>query len=241
MSSPDQQIVLVIGASRGLGLALVEKLTKSPTTRALGTVRTQSPTLQLELEAQLPSATFLTADITNEASLLSAAQQLPGGELDVLIVNAGMGARDPVTQSSTDTLAAYLDTNVLGPHRAIRAFLPALRARKTRKIILISSSSGCLTQQAMPDSIGLAGCYGTSKAALNMLAVQTSNELNRAGEGFTVVSIHPGWVATDMGNKVGDGGMPPAESASKILELVGRLETSDSASFYKFDGEKMPW
>nr|GAT51705.1 predicted protein [Mycena chlorophos] len=235
MSSSEQQIVLVVGASRGLGLVLVEQLAKSPTTRALGTVRTQSPALQ----AQLPSATFLTADITNEASVLSAAQNVP--ELDVLIVNAGMGARDPVTQSSTETLAAYLDTNVLGPHRAIRAFLPALRARKTRKIILISSSSGCLTHQAMPDSIGLAGCYGTSKAALNMLAVQTSNELNRAGEEFTVVSIHPGWVATDMGNRVGHGGMPPAESASKILELVGRLETGDSASFYKSDGEKMPW
>ncbi|KAJ7062354.1 hypothetical protein C8F01DRAFT_128432 [Mycena amicta] len=231
----SEQVVLVVGASRGLGLALVKQLGQTPNTNAIGTVRTSSP----QLENEIQNVTFLPMDITNEESILATEKSVP--ELDILIVNAAMGARDPVTETSTETLATYLDVNVLGPHRAIRAFLPALRARKTRKIIVIASSSGSLTQQAVPESGGLAGSYGVSKAALNMLAVQTSKELNKAGEGFIVVPIHPGWVATDMGNQHGPGGQLPEEAAKKILELVGRLESGDSATFYKFDGEKMPW
>ncbi|KAF7329244.1 hypothetical protein MKEN_00185100 [Mycena kentingensis (nom. inval.)] len=233
--SESSQTVLVVGASRGIGLALVEQLAATAGTRTLGTVRTASS----ELAGRLPNVTFLPLDISSEESVAAAAASVP--ELDILIVNAGMGSRDPVTTTSTEKLATYLDVNVLGPHRVLRAFLPALRKGKSKKIAFISSSSGSLEIQATPTSIGLAGCYGTSKTALNMLMVQASNELNRAGEGFAVISIHPGWVATDMGNAHGPGGMPPADSARQMLELIGKVDTSKSGAFYRFDGEKMPW
>lgn len=225
-----EQIVLVVGASRGIGLALLKELAETPNTKAFGTVRVPGT-------VNIPNSTILTLDISNDASVLEAAAQIP--ELDAIIINAGMGKKDPVTTTSTADLAAYLDTNVLGPHRVIRAFLPALRARKTRRIVLMSSSSGSIGQQALPGSIGLAGCYGTTKAALNMLAVQTHNELQK--EEFTVVPIHPGWVATDMGNAHGPGGMPPETSAKAMLKLIDGLTPKESATFYRFDGEKMPW
>ncbi|KAJ7824673.1 hypothetical protein B0H14DRAFT_3110900 [Mycena olivaceomarginata] len=192
----NQQIVLVVGASRGIGLALVEELAAAPNTLPIGTVRRPSAALDA-----IPNV-----------------------------------KRDPVTSTSTADLATYLNVNVLGPHRAIRAFLPALRARKTRRIIVISSSSGSITQQALPGSIGLAGCYGTSKAALNMLMVQFHNELQGEEPRFTVVPIHPGWVATDM--VVGCLQQP---SAKAILKLVDGLTPEQSATFYRFDGEKLPW
>jgi NAD(P)-dependent dehydrogenase (short-subunit alcohol dehydrogenase family) len=72
-----------------------------------------------------------------------------------------------------------------------------------------------------------------------MLAVQLHNELSE--EGFTVVPIHPGWVATDMGNISGSGGMPVAKSASGILKVIGSLKPSDSATFYNWDGSVLPW
>ncbi|KAF7338791.1 hypothetical protein MSAN_02201600 [Mycena sanguinolenta] len=165
--------------------------------------------------------------------IAKAASAIP--ELDTLIINAGMGMRDPVCVTSTVDLATYLDINVLGPHRAIRAFLPC--------------PPGSLAQQALPGSIGLAGCYGTSKAALNMLLVQFHNELQAEEPRFTVVPIHPGWVATDMGSQPqllamapgATGGMPPATSAKGILKVVDELTPEKSATFFKFDGEKMPW
>jgi NAD(P)-dependent dehydrogenase (short-subunit alcohol dehydrogenase family) len=187
------QIVLVVGASRGLGLALIQELAATPNTKPIGTVR-GTPTLKA-----VPNVQILTLDIADDASIEAAASSIP--ELDTLIINAGVGTRNPVTASSTADLEMYLDVNLLGPHRAIRAFLPALRARTTRRIVAISSSSSSLAQQALPGSRGLAGCYGVSKAALNMLVVQCHKELHK--EGFTVVPIHPGWVATDMGNQHG--------------------------------------
>ncbi|KAJ7753847.1 hypothetical protein B0H16DRAFT_1544126 [Mycena metata] len=229
----SEQIVLVIGASRGLGLGLLEELAATPNTQAIGTVR--APTAAVD---HLGSGVkILTLDISDEESITKAASTIP--ELDTLIINAGVGKRDPVTTSSTDVLSTYLNINVLGPHRAIRAFLPALRARKTRRIVVISSSSASLGGQALPGSAGLAGSYGVSKAALNMLAVQCHKELK--DEGFTVVPVHPGWVATDMGNTHGPGGMPPATSAKAILKLVDGLTPKESATFYKFDGDTMPW
>ncbi|KAJ7889243.1 hypothetical protein B0H13DRAFT_1888079 [Mycena leptocephala] len=177
----------------------------------------------------VPNVQILTLDIADDASIEAAASSIP--ELDTLIINAGVGTRNPVTASSTADLETYLDVNLLGPHRTIRAFLPALRARTTRRIVAISSSSGSLAQQAAPGSGGLAGCYGVSKAALNMLVVQCHKELHK--EGFTVVPVHPGWVATDMGNQHGSGGMSPATSAKAILKLVDELTPEKSGTFYR--------
>ncbi|KAF7365535.1 hypothetical protein MVEN_00426700 [Mycena venus] len=227
----NEQIVLVVGASRGIGLALVEELAARPNTLAIGTVRSPSAALDA-----VPNIKVLTLDLADDESIAKAASMIP--ELDTLIINAGMGKRDPVSTTSTADLGTYLNINVLGPHRAIRAFLPALHARKTRRIIAISSSSGSIGQQALPGSVGLAGCYGTSKAALNMLMVQFHNELQKEEPRFTVVPIHPGWVATDMGNlphllALGSGGMPPATSAKGILKVVDELTPEKSATFYR--------
>lgn len=70
-----------------------------------------------------------------------------------------------------------------------------------------------------------------------MLAVQLHNELSMA-EGFTVVPIHPGWVATDMG---GEGGMPVTKSVADIKKVVLGLKLEDSAKFYNWDGSLIEW
>ncbi|KAJ7621980.1 hypothetical protein DFH06DRAFT_1143389 [Mycena polygramma] len=228
-----EQIVLVVGASRGLGFALVQELAAAPNTQAIATVRV-TPNAALDA---VPNVKVLTVDIADEESIAKAVSALP--ELDTLIINAAMGNRDPVTSTSTADLTRYLDVNVLGPHRVVRALLPALRARQTRRIITISSSSASLGLQATPGSGGLAGCYGVSKAALNMLTVQFHKELKQ--EGFTVVPIHPGWVATDMGNQHGAGGKPPATAAKEILAIVDGLTPEKSGTFYQFDGKQMQW
>jgi len=222
--------VLVVGASRGIGLALVEELHKRSDTLAIGTVRQPTPALD-KLNVKT-----VTLDITDDASVEAAAREIT--EIDTLIINAGVPAKKLLVSSPAE-LSDVLGVNVVGPHRVIRAFLPALRARKTRRIVIISSQSGSIEIQARPNSMGLAGVYGVSKAACNMLTVQYHNELK--AEEFTVVSIHPGWVATDMGNLVGDGGMPPAECAKQLLNVVDNLKLEDSAKFFRYDGEKMPW
>ncbi|TRM70246.1 hypothetical protein BD626DRAFT_391779 [Schizophyllum amplum] len=226
--------VLVVGASRGLGLALVLELLSKPDCQVIATVRgTPPPALAIS------GARILELDMMDHASVAAAAAQLP--PFDVLIANAAIGGDDRLLAASTARLSAYLEANVVGTHRVVRACLPRLREGKEKKIVLVSSLSGSL-QTCVNKLRGFRGPYAVTKAAVNMLAVQYHNELNCEGkEGFIVVPIHPGWVSTDMGRITGDGGMPPADSARGIVNVVWGLQPEDSAKYLQWDGQVLPW
>ncbi|KAJ9612504.1 hypothetical protein H2200_004101 [Cladophialophora chaetospira] len=219
---------IVVGASRGIGLELVRYLASNPENHVIATMRKPFNFEQANINV-------LELDQTNQRSVNAAARKV--AEADTLIVNGAIGEDELLTQISSDRLLRYLDINVAGPHRVINAFLPALRARKTRKNIYISSTAASLTGQ-VGEKWGLQGPYATSKAAGNMLTVQFHNELEE--EGFTVVAIHPGWVATDMGNLAGPGAMPAIESVQKIMRIVDGLEKGDGAKFFNIDGTILP-
>ncbi|KAG4438811.1 hypothetical protein IFR05_005702 [Cadophora sp. M221] len=173
--------VAVIGASRGIGKELVKQLVEMKDTQVIASTR--SPSTNLDGS----NVKLVTLDITNDASVTAAAKTI--SKLDILIINAAMGNNDTLLGTSSDDLVSYLNTNVVGPNRVIKAFLPALLAGKMRKIIVISSTSGSNELQR-GKRVGFNGPYSVSKAALNMLAVQYHNELQ--DQGFTVVPIHPG-------------------------------------------------
>ncbi|KIW96831.1 uncharacterized protein Z519_02222 [Cladophialophora bantiana CBS 173.52] len=220
---------VVIGASRGIGLELVKSLAQNPEHHVVATMRKPFAFGSANVDV-------LELDQTNQKSVDAAAAKVK--EADTLIVNGAIGEDELLTKISSDRLLQYLDTSVAGPHRVINAFLSALRARKTRKIIYISSTAASLTGQ-VGEKWGLRGPYATSKAAGNMLAVQFHNELHE--DGFTVVAIHPGWVDTDMGRTAGPGAMPTTESVQKIMQIVDRLTTVDGAKFFNIDGTILPW
>ncbi|KAK0436432.1 hypothetical protein EV421DRAFT_1124523 [Armillaria borealis] len=222
--------VLVVGASRGLGLAIVRELQNRPSTTVIATVRSFIPLEGVD--------TLTDVDISSDDSIATAAQHPLVQDLDVIIINAAMGAPGRLLSTSTDTLAEYLSTNVVGPHRVVSAFLPALRRGKDKKIVFISSLAGSLHTQ-IGNSFGLMGPYTVTKAGCNMLAVQYHNELEK--EGFIVVPVHPGWVATDMGKQLGDGGIEPRVSAQGVVRVVEGLKREDSAKFFQFDGTPLPW
>lgn len=224
------KIVAVIGASRGIGKELVRQYSEA------GDVQVISSTRSAPSDTTASNIKSIILDITDDASVNKAAKGVP--ELDILIINAAMGFDDHLMDTSCEQLASYFETNVIGPHRIIKAFVPALLARKTRQIIIISSTSGSNTLQSKT-KMGFQGPYAVSKAALNMLAVQYDNELS--GQGFTVVPIHPGWVATDMGNLGGTGAMPVEDSVKGMLKVFGKLKPEDSATFLNYDGKTNPW
>ncbi|KAJ9618368.1 hypothetical protein H2204_013042 [Knufia peltigerae] len=224
-----RKISVVIGASRGIGLELTKLLAKDPQNQVVATMRKP-------FDLKIPNVQVMELDQTKPDTIKRAATKV--NEADTLIINAGIGEMELLTQIPSSRLLEYLDTNVVGPHRVINAFLQALRARATRRIIYISSSVGSMTMQ-VGNQIGIRGPYAVSKAAGNMLVVQTHNELFQ--EGFTVVAIHPGWAATDMGQLAGPGAMPTLESAQHVLKVVAGLKQSDGARFFNFDGTMLPW
>lgn len=178
-------VYLVVGASRGIGQELVNQLSAKSDTKVIATVRKSVDFGKKNIET-------LILDQTDTASVKAAAAKVK--EIDVLILNAAIGENEKLLSTSEERLQQYLSTNVLGVHRVVEAFLPALRARKTRKIIIISSLSGSMKCQVGAE-FGFSGPYAVTKAANNMQAIQYHNELHK--DGFIVVPIHPGWVGSN--------------------------------------------
>ncbi|PYI09311.1 NAD(P)-binding protein [Aspergillus sclerotiicarbonarius CBS 121057] len=227
----EPHTTLVIGASRGIGKELVRQLSSIPSEHVIATIRdSSSPTTNLQ------DVQYLTLDLQNPQSILNAATKVPS--IDTLIINGAIGDNERLVSTNTQRMEEYMSTNVLGPLRVVQAFLPALKARKTRKIILISSYCGSFSIQNA-GLCGWGGPYAVSKAAANMLAVQLHRELRP--EGFTVVPLHPGNVATDMGNIGGGGGTPVCEAVGNILRTIGGITLEESGGFLSYDGEVIPW
>lgn len=226
------QTTLVVGASRGIGKELAAKLAADPSHHVIATIRSGSS----PFEGQANVTTIqLDQGIASSVTAAAAAVQ---GPIDTVIVNAAIGNAEKLLTTSDERLHEYFNVNAIGPLRVVKAFLPALRQGAKKQIVLISSTSGSMTRQ-VGATAGFVGPYSVSKGALNMVAVQLHNEL--MGEGFTVVPVHPGWVATDMGNLSGDGAMPIEKSADGLLTLVRSLKKEDSGKFFNWDSTPLPW
>lgn len=140
----------------------------------------------------------------------------------------------PQRQSTLDTdFEGFLETlnvNTLGPLRIVQAFLPHLRRSKAARIITISSRMGSLSY-AKSDRIA----YRASKAAVNKVMQGLATDLQ--GERIVAISVHPGWVQTDMGGSEAD--ISVQESAAGLVKLVDRLTLDDSGGFFDWTGERL--
>jgi NAD(P)-dependent dehydrogenase (short-subunit alcohol dehydrogenase family) len=128
-------------------------------------------------------------------------------------------------------LAETLTVNSIAPLRIANAFLPNVKAAKG-KIVTLSSQMGSM-QSASSDSLA----YRVSKAAVNRLMRGLATELKPLG--IPVLTVHPGWVQTEMG---GDGAqLKPEESAAGLLRLIDKLDLSSTGKFLAWNGKELAW
>ena len=173
-------------------------------------------------------------DVTNGLKVASLARELAEEPIDVLINNAGVaGPEAGFGETDYDEWAAVLQVNTLAPLRMVERFVDLI-AKSDRKIVVnISSSMGSIAE----NTSGGDYIYRTSKAALNM--VTKSLAIDLADRGLTVVSLHPGWVKTDMG---GEGAtITPAESVSGMRQVIDGLSPAESGKFFRYDGSLLKW
>lgn len=161
---------------------------------------------RLRADAQTPALPLhlVQMDVTSDTSVAAAEEHVRSSfdELDVLINNAGIAG----TWAGADTvgpsdLTDVFSTNVLGPVRVTRAFLPLLRRSSTPRLVMVSSGMGSFSKQLHdPVYADIAHLpYPASKAALNMLTVQYAKAL----PDVIVSAVDPGLTATDFTNGVG--------------------------------------
>ena len=224
---------LITGIGRGIGCELARVLLHRGE-RVIGTLRSLDQT-RPEWSEPLASGqlTLLALDVRDEGSIKAAAKQCDE-PVDVLVNNAGIIG--PQRQSTLDMdFEGFLDTfrvNTLGPLRIVQAFLPHLKRAKAAKIVTISSRMGSLSY-AKSDRIA----YRASKAAVNKVVQGLATDLQP--EGIAAISVHPGWVQTDMGGSGAD--ISVQDSAKGLVRLIDRLTMDDTGGFFDWQGERIPF
>ncbi|MBX7541337.1 SDR family NAD(P)-dependent oxidoreductase [Qipengyuania sphaerica] len=211
--------VLIVGASRGIGLGLAEEF-KSRGWEVTGTERSKSE----ELHA-LDGVKIATLDVTDPSTFEV------DGEFDAVIVNAGItGAKHQSSEQATpDEVAEVMMTNAFGPVHLGKKLLPQIR--RGGSLSFMSSLMG-----SIEDSSGGYELYRTSKTAQNMLAKGVSE--NEAKErGVAVLSLHPGWVQTDMGGP--NAKITVEESAKGLADVVENA--SGSYAYVDYTGKALPF
>ena len=153
----SSRTIVVVGASRGIGHALVTSFASQPNANVIGTVRKSS-----DGDYGLTNTSSILLDMNDPTSVTKAASQLPA--IDVLMVNGGMGIAEPILNLEEASFQNYLDINLKGPWRLVKAFLPALRTGNEKKIVFTSSMSGSM-QLNYEGKASVRGAYAVTKVS----------------------------------------------------------------------------
>lgn len=244
--------VVVIGASRGIGLAAVTQLLGTP---GVGTVlaasRQASDCTELAaLAGRDPRLQLHDVDLTDAAAIDAFGTQavaLPGG-LHLLLNCAGILHADGIrpekalSQVGIDALQRVFALNAFAPILLARALQPAFRHGRPAVLASVSARVGSIGDNAL----GGWYAYRASKAAQNQLWKTLSIEMRRVNPAAACVLLHPGTVATALSAPF-NAGVPaarlftPERAARRLLAIIAGVEVGDSGRFIAWDGSDIPW
>lgn len=219
--------VLVVGASRGIGLEFVRQY------RAAGDAVTATARSAEGLAAlQALGAKALELDVAKAESASRLAWQIEGEAFDVVIVNAGVygpstSGLEPPSEADFDHV---MRTNVLGSMRLIPQVAESLA--HGAKLVVLSSIMGSIGQRESTSG----WLYRASKAAVNSVMKDASIALKGRA---TCISFHPGWVKTDMGGAGAE--ITVDTSVSGMRRVIAGLTPSDNGRFLDHDGHELAW
>jgi NAD(P)-dependent dehydrogenase (short-subunit alcohol dehydrogenase family) len=229
--------VLVTGANRGLGLEFAQQLLalgdhviatcRQPTkVTGLSTLATHYPSRLHILAADIADPDSIAALATEAGTLFD--------RLDLLINNAGvLISGEKLGTVSADSLQTSLATNAVGPFLLTQALLPLLVKGDRAIVANISSELGSIANTAH----FYTPSYAISKAAQNMASVLLAHGL--ADKHVRVVSLHPGWVRTDMGGERAP--ITAAAAVSGLLHVIDHLGPGETGRYLDYKGRPLSW
>jgi len=227
----QDRVILVSGGNRGLGLAACRRFAALGHRVLLGS---RDPAAGIAAAASIGGGQVeaVKLDVTSEADIEALARHIEDryGRLDVLVNNAGImidgddGASTSIREADIGVIERTLEINTLAPIRLINALLPLLERVDDARIVNLSSGMGQLS-----DMGGNYPGYRLSKTALNAVTRIYAAELD-AGR-FSVNSVCPGWVRTDMGGENAD--LTPEEGVDTVVWLATADEARHSGGFYR--------
>ncbi|MBF9069863.1 SDR family oxidoreductase [Streptacidiphilus fuscans] len=225
--------VLLIGASRGLGLALAREWARGGR-QVVGTVRGSGRTGLHELaEAHPGQVEIETVDVTEPAQIAALQARLADRTFDLLFVNAGVTNQPEgtVAETSNEEFVRVMVTNALSPLRVVEALQDRVTPEGT--IAVMSSGQGSVAN----NEHGGHEVYRGSKAALNTF--MRSYAARHHGEARPLVLMAPGWVRTDMGGPGARLGID--ESIPGVVRTLDGLHGRPGLHYVDYLGRTVPW
>jgi len=224
--------ILLIGASRGLGLALAETMLQRGY-QVVATGRENSTGNLQQLADRFPAQlTVESVDINEQEQVAALHTRLADWQFDMLFVNAGVknDDRETIADVSTEEFTRVMVTNALSPLRVIETFKDRVMASGT--IAVMSSGQGSLTN----NTNGNYEVYRGSKAALNMFMRSFAA---RNGDDRTLLLMAPGWVRTDMGGP--EARLTIEESIPNLLNTMESYAGRRGIHYLDYLGRVVPW
>ncbi|AGE28866.1 SDR family oxidoreductase [Pseudomonas poae] len=225
-----QKTALIIGASRGLGLGLVKQLLQDGWD-VTATVR--DPGKADALKAVGP-VQIEKLDMDDQQAVIALSQRLKDRTFDLLFVNAGV--KGPDNQEPGHATLAQVGqlffTNAVAPINLAQRFVGQIR-KDSGVLAFMSSVLGSVT---IPDGSDMA-LYKASKAALNSMTNSFVTQLG--GKKLTVLSLHPGWVKTDMGGE--NAHIDVDTSVRGLVDQVNAYTGKGGHHFVDYKGDTIAW
>jgi NAD(P)-dependent dehydrogenase (short-subunit alcohol dehydrogenase family) len=226
--------ILITGANRGLGLELVKQYAAEGW-QVYACCRHPQTATELQALCSQQAIEIIELDVNDLASIQQLKSILQTTPIDILFNSAGVwgqpqqifGQIDPISWSEV------LHVNTIAPLLISQVLIDNVANSNLKIIANMSSFLGSIAE----NQDGEIYAYRSSKAALNAVTKSLAIDLKKLG--ITVVSLHPGWVQTDMGGE--NAPLTAVESIRGLKQVLATINLQDSGSFITYDGAHLPW
>mgnify|MGYP001471060287 FL=1 len=220
--------VVVTGANRGIGFELAKQLLDSGF-RVYATYRSEMGGLASLSNQNL---SIHQMDVRDPAGIDNLSNSIEG-KIDLLINNAGVadGRWQSISEIDMQHALEVIEINSIAPVLITQKLLNQMSDDST--IVMMSSLMGSISDCMS----GRSYAYRASKTALNMFSIAMKNELQT--QGVSILILHPGWVATDMGGP--NATVSPEQSVSGMIERINEHNLSMSGRYVQYDGTPIEW
>ncbi|XP_048375133.1 C-factor-like [Sphaerodactylus townsendi] len=244
--------VLITGSSRGIGLGLVRGLLAASPCPDLVLATCRYPEKAQELQQlckKYPNLKLLQLDVVSESSIervVKEVEEIVGDEgLNCLVNNAGINVVATLEQVTAETMLHIYETNTVAQLMVTKAFLPLLRRAAQQstgmgchRATIVNMSSISASMELVEDNhFRMVYPYRIAKTALNMITRCLAVDLER--DGILCVSLHPGWIDTDMGGSLAP--LKVQDAIPGIISCLAHLSEKDNGSFLNGQGGYLPW
>ena len=228
--------ILITGANRGLGLGLVKKYLEN-NEKVFCTTRNISKSKELKLlkEKHTNSLEICELDLLDKDSPNILSNFLVNKPIDLFINNAGVIGQSAqhFKSISLNPWIEVLKVNLIAPLLITQSIIKNIEKSSEKRIYILSSKVGSIED----NKSGGMYVYRSSKTALNQIVKSLSIDLKPLG--IAVISLHPGWVRTEMGGP--NALLSVEESVNGMFGVISNTNISNSGQFINYDGTEIPW